>query len=286
MKIGERKRIGTGMARGSLTVEASLALLIYVIFLTILLCLFFLIPLQLKIQAAMELAGYKTARYACAAERLSLGGSLEEEDAFAQLVTELGGAALSASWTKKEVQKQVGEELLLSAFVEGGLEGLSFWGTSIDWDEKIVDIVVRYEIVFPVAGFKNLSLPFVQRSRHRLWVGERVSEETADQEQMVYITPNGTVYHTSRECRHLDLSVHGASFSQIEELRNRSGAKYYACSRCVDAKSTLSNVWVTDYGTRYHSSLTCSALKRGVMAVPLSQAGERRPCRTCGESRE
>ncbi|MCQ2507536.1 MAG: pilus assembly protein, partial [Dorea sp.] len=42
-------------------------------------------------------------------------------------------------------------------------------------------------------------------------------------------------------------------------------------------------VYVTDYGDRYHSSLSCSGLKRTVYSVPKSEAIGKGACSKCAK---
>lgn len=99
-------------------------------------------------------------------------------------------------------------------------------------------------------------------------------------ETIVYITPSGSVYHTIRNCSYLVLSIHEIASAQLDNERNESGGKYYACEKCGN-KGSEGKLFITDYGYRYHTTVNCSRLMRNVMAVPLSEVSDRKHCSKC-----
>lgn len=117
----------------------------------------------------------------------------------------------------------------------------------------------------------------------RAWVGYTgESFRTGPSDEIVFITPEGTVYHRSRDCSYLRLSIRQLPYSSLEEARNQSGGKYGPCAYCIRNGWSGSTVYITDYGNSYHSIRNCQGLKRTVMAVPLSEVGGRRRCSRCG----
>ena len=96
----------------------------------------------------------------------------------------------------------------------------------------------------------------------------------------VYVTENGTVYHTNSSCTHINLSISRVSASELEGLRNENREKYKACEKC--AKGDMSDmVYITDYGDRYHNSVSCSELKRTVKLVDISKLSGMSECSKC-----
>ena len=89
------------------------------------------------------------------------------------------------------------------------------------------------------------------------------------------------VYHRDYHCTHLELSIHMVLQSEIESLRNEGGGKYHPCQHCI--KGAGGGVYITDTGDRYHSSLSCSGLKRTIYAVPLSEVAGKGACSRCGK---
>lgn len=122
----------------------------------------------------------------------------------------------------------------------------------------------------------------VCKAEVRAWVGytgEKFSGR--ETETMVYMTPEGSVYHRSRDCTYLRLAVHTISSERLAEARNLSGGRYTSCEYCIKNHSIPASVYITDYGTSYHRSKKCQGLKRTVMAVPLSEVGGLRCCSRC-----
>ena len=90
------------------------------------------------------------------------------------------------------------------------------------------------------------------------------------------------VYHKDIHCTHLDLSIHAASASDLTKLRNENGGKYHACEKCVHGGNASKNVYITNQGDKYHTSLTCSGLKRTVYTARISEVPGKRACSKCG----
>lgn len=144
-----------------------------------------------------------------------------------------------------------------------------------------------------LADAELVSLPFfnlpfgkklmTKRAVVRAWVG--FTGETFQNnagEMLVYITPGGTVYHRTRDCTYLRLSVRQTSYKEIRNERNQSGSRYTACEFCIRRGWAGGALYITDYGTSYHSSAGCQGLRRTVTVIPLSEAGERPCCSRCG----
>ena len=118
----------------------------------------------------------------------------------------------------------------------------------------------------------------------RDWVGYTGESFSGDGEIFVYVTPKGEVYHRSRDCRYLNVSIQSIAAGQLDAARNWDGSRYTACVYCVKKEKPGAMVYITNYGTNYHNRKTCRGLKRTVMAIPYSQTGGMRCCQGCGGS--
>ena len=117
----------------------------------------------------------------------------------------------------------------------------------------------------------------------RKWTGYDVLGYGDDiaAEEYVYITDSGSVYHRSRDCSHLRISISVVTGEEISQLRNASGHKYYPCEQC-HGQSNSGLVFITSQGDRYHAASDCSSLKRRIKTVKLSEVGDKGPCSECG----
>ena len=178
-------------------------------------------------------------------------------------------------------------EILKKAELEESTLGDEVWVTlaASDFsDEHIVDIKVTSSIKIPIPIYNIRKLRFMERGRVRAWTGRSPTDNSQNnstgEEDMVYVAATGTVYHKDPECTHIRVSVKAASADSMDSRRNAEGGKYYSCS-CYTAHPS-STVYYTAYGTRYHSSRSCSSLKRTVRKVALSSVESMRPCSKCG----
>lgn len=157
------------------------------------------------------------------------------------------------------------------------------YSSFLDNSERI-DLVAAYRVSrgVPVFSFGNPQI--LQRGCVRAWTGRDFREAAGSGGKkgkgQVYVTENREVYHKSLNCTHLRLSIRQIQADLASGLRNRYGAKYYACSCCKSG--TGQTVYITDTGNRYHASLSCSGLKRTIRCVPASEAEDLPPCSKCG----
>ena len=116
----------------------------------------------------------------------------------------------------------------------------------------------------------------------RAWVGytgESFSQCRSG--TMVYVSEYGAVYHKKRECTYLTLSIRKVSADSLENQRNLSGERYGSCEYCA-RESKFEDIYITDYGTCYHTRKECQGLKRTIKVMPITETGSMRACSKCG----
>lgn len=204
---------------------------------------------------------------------------------------QLGGGSMGAAeslgltylYAAGRVRTKLGEAYLDSSPLAGGAASVSWLRSSVMQDEECIDLVAEYRIEPPVAVAGYRPRVLYNRIRTRAWTGydnAAHGAKGAAQEEIVYITETGNVYHCSRGCSYLKLSIVAVDKCFLDTQRNKDNSKYYPCAECGGACSGI--VYITNYGNRYHSTLGCSGLKRTIMAVPISETGGRSACGKCG----
>ena len=263
--------------QASLTVEAALVMPFFLLILAGFLYWIPFMQFHMRVQMSLEEITQKMAVYAYA------GGILPEEDMtdaglLAQIV-----AAGSMQGIIREVLETEYADRMQAAGVSGGFD--TFW-SSVQKEQGLLDAVVVYQerlrgIPEPVGRFR-----VVQRSTRRLWTGKSlVSEEENSKEQLVYVTQNGTVYHTNPNCTYLKTVLLYRPMEQIETSRNKNGEIYRACERCK-ASAADCGAYITKYGNRYHNTASCPALSRTIRKLPLSQTEGLPQCSKCRAEEE
>lgn len=187
--------------------------------------------------------------------------------------------ALSAAAAQHQVFSKTSDtsciknaNMLLSSFLE---------------EDEMINLVLTYQIRTPIS---SVGLPwnfFIQCADVRAWVGRAVAGKDGDSQdgsgakEYVYVTITGSVYHEDPECTHLKLSIQEISASELGTRRNNSGEIYHICEKCGNFGS--STVYITNEGNRYHSSLSCSGLKRTVRRMTKEEASHLRSCSKCSK---
>lgn len=263
--------------RGSMAVEAALAVPVFLFFLMNILFSFEIIRLQSNLTSAMHQTGNQMA-FEGYTYRHSIGEAVDGMESF-------GSVILSEGYAKSKIISQLGNSYLDHTGLAEGAAGLHLFKSSVMKEDDEIELVASFKVrpFIRVIAFPD----FFMENRYygRAWTGYDVEHGRGNGEKedpIVFITETGTVYHRSGNCTYLNPAVKVISSFMLEECRNENGGKYYACEKCgTDGIKAV--MFVTAQGNRYHSRLGCPALKRTVYTVRLSETGGRGECSKCGK---
>lgn len=244
-------------AKAAITVEASIAVPLFFLGVVCLIYLLEMMAVQTAVRSGLQYAAKRMA-----------------QEAYDQPL-------LMPSRIENDIVKAIGPERLERSIVEGGSGGIDCSGSRMSGRTGIAQLQAVYEIRIPVPVFSVPTVACTESMRVKAWTGYEKEGIGDSDSQTVYITDTGIVYHKDYHCAYLDLSIRMVQAEDIEGHRNQGGGRYHACERCGGGGGK--GVYITDYGDRYHSSLSCSGLKRTVYAVPLSEAAGKGACSKCGK---
>lgn len=275
----------------SLTVEAALVMPIFLYFIMAFLYVIQIFTLQERIQSEMTKMGLELSKSAYFYKDFpDIGEALEFDKSlfgseFDTIANQTIDDVISGSSLKLYAIKFLDQDWVNKSCMKNGFQGIDFFSSSIRNDENCIDIVLKYKIHIPVKIFVIKDINMLQRVRLRAWTGHQVAAayeaETGNEDEMIYITRTGKVYHKSAECSHIKLSVRAVQGIPYE-LRNNYGAKYKRCEECCKGANGENSVYyITSEGTRYHSKRDCHTIKRDVRKIPIAEAGDRKPCSRC-----
>lgn len=280
------KQIKNKKYSGSLTLEAAILLPLFLFFMITILSLMDMLYFYGILEQRLHQIAKKMAVYAPAAElagKVLAGNTSDGEiNIDSGEISEIAATILGDQYVKNNLIKGSMLLELRSSGVVGKDEGLSFLYSRIMTEEDVIDLVVSYEIEPKNNFFFLPAYPVLNRCRVRAWTGYEVASDDANDsgERMVYITETGTVFHLTKTCTYLDLSIRPVVNDELDLYRNQSGRIYAACELCGDGDAEI--YFITDYGECYHTSLTCSGLKRTITEIPISQVGDKSACSRCG----
>lgn len=265
-------------SRGSLTIEASLALPLFLFFMVLM-----MLPMKLmnegrRIQTALEAAGEEVSQYAYIWEQLKQREGPEDLESvtipkeFLNILTE-NGALL---YVRKRLEGRVDFK---------HLEAVSFSNSSVLKDGETIDLVMNYRMKIPFSIFRVDSIPMTARSCRRAWIGREGKSQNGDgqADELVYIGKTSTRYHRDRNCHYLFNDIKTIPFDKVDSARNSSGGKYQPCSRCGKYAQIGGSVYIMPGGEKYHSDRNCSSLAAYVQAVPLSKVRHLGACSYCSQ---
>lgn len=182
--------------------------------------------------------------------------------------------------------------------------GIDYDGSVLFDEDKCIHIICNYRLGAANGLFKNIGIPVRQELKYRYFLGTEVKslleeeepeeeepgeepeEEEEEPEEIVLITDTGYVYHLSYNCPSLNIRPKIVNYEDVGSMRNDGGAKYYPCEYCVKKNAAPKECYITPEGDRYHFKKDCQGLKRTIYEVPLSEAGNKRPCKRCAKKKE
>ena len=255
--------------KGSMTLEAALVLPFFLFAILNLISIIEIYRTQSNMSAALHLTAKQMAVYGYEYNEIS------ESQSDNWVLTQL--------YVANNVKKQLGSDFFESSPVKNGFKGISWSDSEIMDDDECIDLVAEYKVepAIAIVGFNDFEM--YNRIRTRAWTGydnSKSQNNAGDKEEIVYITPEGVAYHRSRGCTYLKLKISAADKELLKNKRSEDGSIYYPCEYC--GNKSEGTVFVTNYGNRFHATLNCNKLKRTILAVPISEAGDRHSCSKCG----
>lgn len=247
--------------RGSMTVEATVVLPLFIFFFLHLSGFVSMLHYHGIIQFSLWNTGKQLSLYTAAGE--NVGVTLPD------LVT-------THFWAYKNLVDDIGEERLEDSPIKWGKYGLNFFHSEEAREKDSIHIVVTYQVSPPFSIFPFPYRRMANQYYGRAWTGYDV---TPVEEEYVYVTEYGTVWHALKNCSYLESKMRVVPLSAIKNLQNEVGKKYLQCEICGDKGGEL--VYITEYGERYHADVTCRALVRRVREVPASEKYKYTPCHRC-----
>lgn len=179
--------------------------------------------------------------------------------------------------------------------VKGGTEGIDTSGSCLSTEGGYILLKAHYIFEFPIAVFNLENREVNLKLKTGLFTGvdwDSSEEFEADEQPndndtettYAYIAKNGSVYHLDENCTYIHHDIKQATISEIKNLRNSGGAKYYPCAYC-NSGAFVNVVYYTEYGTRYHTLSGCPQIEKNVEKVTEEEAVGRgfKACSKCGE---
>lgn len=128
----------------------------------------------------------------------------------------------------------VGKERMDRSMIVGGSGGVSCKRSWAIPGMGVLELTAEYEVELPVPVFHIPVLHYKEKMRMKTWTGYvKTYEAGSGDNELVYVTETGIVYHRNYQCTYLEPSVRSVAKTQLGELRNSSG-EFIICVNGVD----------------------------------------------------
>lgn len=261
--------------RGSMTVEASLVLPLFLFAMVTMVMPFSMMNRQRQVQAAVESVCEDLCRLAY------VGYELEEKKTEIKLPE--GGLEFDVEGLEGAVMMAYAQVQVRRKLDESRIKKLSLLKSEFLEDGEMVNLTVSYEMVLPFPVLGLAAVPMTSSSIRRAWIGKDggwlESGVGEGDDEIVYVGKRSTRYHESRTCHYLYNQLTGVSRGEVDSLRNADGKKYHPCAVCGGGNG--SQVFIMRSGTSYHGSASCTAIIAYVKAVKKSEVAHLGGCSYC-----
>ena len=252
-----RERASAFTSKGSITLEAALAIGFFFLAALCLVYIFEMMCLETAIKNGLHGVGKEMA------------------------VETYVNSVIFPTKMEQALVENIGAKRLDRSMIVGGSKGLDCSGSKKYWNTTIMDLKVAYQMEIPIFLFRIPLIAKEETIRVKGWTGYEAEGINDLGTPVVYVTDYGIVYHKDAQCTYLDLSIKMVDRQELANLRNQGGSTYKPCGSCKGKGAEGRKVYITDYGEHYHGSLECSGLKRKIYAIALTDVHGLGGCSKC-----
>lgn len=189
----------------------------------------------------------------------------------------VSGTIVNAAALKRKLTDYIDDKELVEQNITGGINGIVVVKANYNSSDNHIYIEIVYQLRLNTFLFGDFNWNIRERIRQRAYLGcEASNSDDECEEEYVYIAENESVYHTSRNCYHIELTIVPVSRYVLEE-------KYSWLRPCdICSKNNSSSLlYITKDGEAYHCSKTCRGLKRTIYRVNRKDCLNLEKCKDC-----
>lgn len=249
------------LVRGSMTLEATLVLPFFLLFMLSLYSVIDMLCLHAITTWNLHQVGNEICVYGSVADLIEA-----KEEGILDLVGDIGFSYL---YIKDRLEQKV------------DFPGEVFFSTVSIFEGGKVSLVLtfQYPLFLNIGGRDSIWLQ--SRFEGMVWIGAEASLK----DEWVYVTTSGEVYHWYADCSHLDLSIQELPLTYLEDLNDIFGKKIDECMFCTNMERE--KVYITSEREKYHVNRECKGLKRTISLESLSEAQSKYAmCLRCKERKD
>ena len=265
----------------SLTLEAALALPIFLFCMVLLLMPLFSLEAQRKMEAESDAICRNIALYAYGVEKAEKAADLDLDTGMAGVLLKAASGAALGAYASSEVREAADDSRI-------GL--MSFLGSECMDDGSTVKIKLDYSYRLPFSVLGSNTIDRTVISFRRAWVGKKRSsgkekESEEEEDPWVYIGKTSTRYHLSPGCHYLSNDLRAVTYDGVKSERNSGGSRYAPCARCGAGAIPGQTVYIMPSGEVFHTDPDCSAIVSYIRTVRLSEVEYMGVCSYCGKKK-
>ena len=252
------------LRKASLTLEAALALPLFLMACLSIIYLMHILTFQTSIQMQMQKYAHQINTHA--------------------YIVQNSNTPISAPYVQYICNSGELKKLFHHVYTRHGNVSYSLAKTAVDKQKDICNIVITYNIVIPFLPDNILTIPMIQNCQFKLFTGDPEQKNGSVSSKKVYLTAMGSVYHTNKYCTYLRKYSDLISKNSLQEYEKQSGKKLHLCRSCKKLTITEQNpvLYISSTGNAYHYSRDCYYLTSHIYEYKYEDVKEIYPlCSRC-----
>lgn len=273
------------LSKGSITLEAAIAIPLFFLGLLSFISVINIIYLQTELQIALEETIRNVSKEAYISSEfyaLSSDKQYETINKDSSIAENLGATLISVTYIKNKFLTEDIKEFLDNSFIKGGADGISFKFSSVDMNKSTLDIIIDYKCSIPFIPSKLLCFNLSNRCYTRIYMGQDMEKEQKDTYFYVYFAGTSSVIHTNKYCQYLLNYSKAIKYNNI--IKQHPINSCALCSKNITIETLSDNnaiVYLTSNEDTYHVTLDCQSFTKDVFRLKVLDLKDKDVCEQC-----